>query len=292
MEYPRLPMSMPSTPPSAPDSAANGAVLVHDAFYRFVRIADPQALAQRLREWTAALHGSILVAPEGINGMLAGPAVELAHFRQRLTTDPVLDGLFTGMEFRRSTCVTRPFNRMKVHAKPEIVPLGIAGIDAVCRAGINLDPPAWRALLRDPELLLIDNRNSFEYRLGRFRNAINPDVHHFRDFPRYVEQHIDAWKRQGQKVAMYCTGGIRCEKTSAWMLDLGLPVYQLAGGILRYFEQMPDADADWDGECFVFDNRIALDTRLRETATTAEQVYDGEADGAWRLQRARLLEAG
>jgi UPF0176 protein len=104
-----------------------------------------------------------------------------------------------------------------------------------------------------------------------------------------VRTHAAAWKAQGRPVAMYCTGGIRCEKTSAWMLDLGLPVYQLEGGILHYFEQVPDAHLDFRGECFVFDNRVALDTRLQETATPLEAVYAGSADGAWRLQRARRL---
>ena len=107
----------------------------------------------------------------------------------------------------------------------------------------------------------------------------------------YVQAHLDEWKAQGKRVAMYCTGGIRCEKTSAWMADLGMPVYQLEGGILNYFREMPDAERDWQGECFVFDNRVALDTRLQETDTTLDDVYTGEPDDQWRLERARRLGA-
>ncbi len=264
----------------------------HDAFYKFVRLPAPDDVAVALREITAPLLGSILVAHEGINGMLAGPAHMLDTFRQTLANDPRFGGLFADMPYKRSPCSTQPFHRMKVHVKPEIVPLGIEGIDATCQTGINLSPQQWREMLQQQDVLVIDNRNSFEFRLGRFKNAVNPEVHNFRDFPNYVREHIEEWKTEGKKVAMYCTGGIRCEKTSAWMLDLGLPVYQLEGGILNYFAQMPDAALDWDGECFVFDNRVALDTHLNETPTTLEQVYDKEEDGAWRLQRAKLLEKG
>ena len=132
--------------------------------------------------------------------------------------------------------------------------------------------------------------NSFEYRLGRFRNAIDPEVENFRDFPEYVLAHLAEWKAAGKRVAMYCTGGIRCEKTSAWMRQFDIEVLQLQGGILNYFLQMPDAEKDWQGECFVFDNRIALDTRMQETQTTLEEVYEAEPDAEWRLRRARQLD--
>jgi len=140
-------------------------------------------------------------------------------------------------------------------------------------------------------VVVIDNRNSFEYRLGKFKSAIDPQVANFRDFPNYVEATAQAWKAQGKRVAMYCTGGIRCEKSSVWMREQGLDVFQLEGGILNYFQSMPDAEKDWDGECFVFDNRIALNTKLQETDTTLEQVYDAEPDGQWRIARARRLDA-
>jgi len=271
--------------------------LLHTAFYKFTPLPHPEQVAALLRELVSqqrvdGLTGSILVATEGINGMLAGTPEAVNRIEEALLQDPAFAGAFTGMVFKRSACTTRPFGKMKVHVKKEIVPLGIDGVDAR-RTGITVSPQDWRELIRQPDLVLLDNRNSFEYRLGHFAGAIDPQVINFRDFPAYVRAHAAQWKAQGKRVAMYCTGGIRCEKTSAWMLDMDLPVYQLEGGILNYFQQMPDAGRDWRGECFVFDNRVALDTRLQETARTLEDVYRDEPDGAWRLERARrLAEAG
>lgn len=284
-----MPGMQTAAPPLGPDAPPT---LCHDAFYTFVRVPDVAATARVLRELTRDLQGSILVASEGLNGMLAGTPAALDAFQSALASDPRLGGLFTGIAFKRSACTTPPFHRMKVHSRPEILPLGVDGVDAIGHTGIQVSPEAWRQLIDDDGVVLIDNRNSFEFRLGRFRNAVDPQVNNFRDFPRYIEAHLPEWKAQGKRVAMYCTGGIRCEKTSAWLLDLGLPVYQLQGGILNYFARMPDAERDWEGECFVFDNRVALDTRLQETATTAEQVYAGDPDEAWRLKRAQRLAQG
>lgn len=272
------------------------AALVHTSFYRFTPLPQPQQVAAVLRELVAGqaadgLAGSILVAAEGINGMLAGSPEAVDRIEQALQHDPAFAGAFTGMAFKRSACITKPFGKMKVQVKKEIVPLGVEGVDARV-TGIDVSPLEWRELIKQPDVVLLDNRNSFEYRLGHFEGAIDPQVANFRDFPDYVRTHAAAWKAQGKRVAMYCTGGIRCEKTSAWMRDMDLPVYQLEGGILNYFQQVPDPQRDWQGECFVFDNRVALDSRLQETATTLEDVYQGERDGAWRLQRAlRLAEA-
>jgi len=265
--------------------------IVHESFYKFVPIADPEACTLALREITQGLTGSILVATEGINGMVAARPEALDAFHAALVEDPRLTGLFGGIHFKRSPCKTRPFFKMKVHHKPEVLPLGVEGVDAR-RTGINLGPQAWRELIAQDDVVLIDNRNSFEFKLGRFKNAVDPQVHHFRDLPRYIEDNVGTWKAEGKRVAMYCTGGIRCEKTSAWMRDMDIPVYQLEGGIIHYFAEMPDADQDWEGECFVFDNRIALDTRLQQTGTTAEDVYAGDPAEQWRLQRAKRLAKG
>ncbi len=267
----------------------SNAPVFHDAFYKFVSIIDVDGTAETLRELTAALTGSLLVAGEGVNGTLAGKAAALDAFRVALADDPRLEGRLTGIAFKRSPCVTPPFQRMKVHSRPEILPLGVEGVNAVGHVGHQVTPPKWRALLDDPNVVVIDNRNHFEVRLGRFRNAVDPLVRNFRDFPAYIEAQLPLWQAEGKQVAMYCTGGIRCEKTSAWLHERGVPVLQLAGGILNYFAEMPDAERDWDGECFVFDNRIALDTRLTETGTTALQVYAGDPDEAWRLRRAQQL---
>jgi len=256
--------------------------LFHIAFYRFVPLPDAAEVAERLRGLAHGLTGSVLVAAEGVNGVLAGPAEALDAFEAAFTADP----RFSGLLFRRSACTTPPFARLKVHHRAEIVAVGQGGPVG----GTAVDPLAWRALLERDDVVVLDNRNSFEYRLGRFRGAVDPGVHNFRDFPAYVAAHAEQWKAEGKRVAMYCTGGIRCDKTSGWMSDLGLDVLRLEGGILNFFAQVPDADRDWLGECFVFDNRIALDTRLQETATTLEQVYGDDPADAWRLARARRLD--
>ena len=268
--------------------------LLHSAFYRFVPLADPAAAADALRALARELTGSIVVAHEGVNGTVAGMPAAVAAFEAAL--QEALDGALRGMAFKHSACATPPFGRLKVGVKPEIVALGLPGALPAPdeRDASHLSPAAWRELLARDDVVLLDNRNHFEVRLGRFRGAVDPGVHNFRDFVAWVQAHAGEWRAARRPVAMYCTGGIRCDKTAPWLRDLGLEVYQLDGGILGYFQQLPDADRDWEGECFVFDNRVALDTRLRETATTAEQVFDpAHADEAWRLQRARRLdEAG
>ncbi len=299
---------MPATDPTP---------LLHSAFYRFVPLADPAAAAWALRSLAQGLQGSIVVAAEGINGTVAGAPADVAAFEQALQQDGMLGGGLRGMAFKRSACSTEPFGRLKVSAKREIVALGLpggpagprddeggagSGAGAGAGAGADLPPPdeldashlspvAWRALLARDDVVLLDNRNHFEYRLGHFRGAVDPAVHHFRDFVACVQAQAPAWRAAGRPVAMYCTGGIRCDKTAPWLRSLGLEVHQLDGGILNYFQQLGDAHLDWQGECFVFDKRIALDTGLRETATTAEQVFDpAHPDEAWRLQRARRLD--
>ena len=268
--------------------------LLHSAFYRFVPLADPAAAADALRALARELTGSIVVAHEGVNGTVAGTPAAVAAFEAAL--QEALDGALRGMAFKHSACATPPVGRLKVGVKPEIVALGLPGALPAPdeRDASHLPPAAWRELLARDDVVLLDNRNHFEVRLGRFRGAVDPGVHNFRDFVAWVQSHADEWRAARRPVAMYCTGGIRCDKTAPWLRDLGLEVYQLDGGILGYFQQLPDANRDWQGECFVFDNRVALDTRLRETATTAEQVFDpAHADEAWRLRRARRLdEAG
>jgi UPF0176 protein len=279
--------------------------LFHIAFYKFVHIANPEAVVERLRELTKDSLGSILIAHEGINGMLAGTAEQLDAYEAAVQADvgqdAVLAGMFKGMVFKRTACITQPFKRMKVHLKREIVPLGVEGVDAPGRIdeihANDVSPCEWRELIKRQDVVLLDNRNSFEWRLGRFEGAIDPGVVNFRDFPEYVKAHADEWKREGKTVAMYCTGGIRCEKSSVWMQDMGLKVAQLEGGILNYFKEMPDAEKDWQGECFVFDNRVALDTKLQETETSVNEVYSDQdlldaaqaEDARWRLNRAKRL---
>ena len=281
--------------PNAENAVMSSGALFHDAFYKFVRIAEVDAVADVVRELGASLTGSVLVASEGINATVAGSLAALDAFRVALADDARLAGIFEGIDFKRSPCITPPFQRLKVHSRAEILALGLppdtAQVDAIGHIGRQVSPERWRELLDDPNVVVIDNRNHFEVRLGRFRNAVDPLVRNFRDFPAYIEAQLPLWQAQGKQVAMYCTGGIRCEKASAWLQQRGVEVLQLEGGILNYFAHMPDAELDWAGECFVFDNRIALDTRLHETATTAAQVYADDPQESWRLQRALRLEA-
>jgi UPF0176 protein len=268
----------------------------HSAFYRFVAIPDPQATAKQLRELGQrfGIEGSILLAHEGINGAVAGNPAAVPCFEAALTAPAVLQGALQGMVFKRSTGLTRPFARLKVSVKPEIVALDLpqagdlSAIDE--QDSSHLSPLAWRELLAAGQAVVLDNRNHFEFRLGHFAGAVDPQVTHFKDFVAFVEEQAPRWRQQGRPVAMYCTGGIRCDKTAPWMRSLGLEVFQLDGGILNYLQQLPDAHKDWQGECFVFDNRTALDSRLQESSTPPEAVYDPlQAEEAWRLARARRL---
>ncbi|MFT7722157.1 MAG: rhodanese-like domain-containing protein [Roseateles sp.] len=259
-------------------------MLLHSAFYRFTPMADPPGFAAWLRGRGAALRlgGVVLVAGEGLSAAIAGEAGAVRALEAELLQQPGMAGL----RFKHNDCGRRPFSRFKVSVKREIVAFGVPGVQGGA-TGTHVSPQRWRELLADPDTLVLDNRNSFEFRLGRFRGAIDPGVVHFRDFPACVEANRDAWR--GRTVAMYCTGGIRCEKTAAWMQARGLRVAQLDGGILGYFEAFPGAADDWQGECYVFDKRIAIDARGRETGTTAEQVFTAPED-AWRLARARRLD--
>jgi len=265
--------------------------LFHIAFYRFTPISEPEVLAADLRRLTEKLSGSVLVAHEGINGVLAGTASALDAFEQSLCDPHYLKGAFVGLAFRRSACETPPFAKIKIHCKNEIVALGAGCTVGSGKRGIDVSPKEWRELIAQDDVVVIDNRNSFEHRLGRFKGSIDPQVSTFRDFSHYIEVHAPIWQAAGKRIAMYCTGGIRCEKTSACMSDFGIDIYQLEGGILNYFQTIPDAQLEWEGECFVFDNRMALDTSLKETQTNAEQVYNHPED-AWRLARALRLEQG
>ena len=274
--------------------------LLHCAFYRFVPLADPPAAAALLRGLAQGLHGSIVVAAEGLNGTLAGAPAAVAAFEAALQAASTLGGALRGMAFKHSACNTPPFGRLKVAVRPEIVALGLptpaAGEPTLPapdeRDASHLGPAAWQALLAQGDAVLLDNRNHFEVRLGRFAGAQDPQVHNFRDFTRFVLAQAPAWRAAGRPVAMYCTGGIRCDKTAPWLRSLGLEVRQLDGGILGYLQAAGPAAPLWQGECFVFDKRIALDARLQPTATRAEQIFDPDhPDEAWRLQRARRLHS-
>jgi UPF0176 protein len=280
---------------SAPAAIAQPA-LQHSAFYRFTPLADPEAAADTLRALAQGLFGAVLVAGEGVNGAVTGSPAALDSFERALQQPAVLGGALAGMVFKRSACTTAPFARLKVRVRPEIVALGLPESHAPLPPpdeadNSHLSPAAWRELLARDDLVLLDNRNHFEYRLGHFNGAEDPGVHRFSSFTQHVLDHADEWRAANRPVAMYCTGGVRCDKTAPWMRSLGLQVYQLQGGVLNYFQQLPDADRDWQGQCFVFDKRIALDTHLQEAPTTAEDVFDpAQPEELWRLERAQRLD--
>jgi UPF0176 protein len=242
-------------------------MLFHDAFYRFVPIDNPETLVTHLETVCAGagVLGSILVATEGINGMLCGTEAQLQTVRDALEADSRFQNLF----YKRTSCSQQVFKRLKVKLKPEIVPLGIPGIDASTHKGTDLSPLEWREMLKRDDVIVIDNRNSFEFELGHFKGALNPGMEHFRDFAVYMEAHLPEWQAENKTVAMYCTGGIRCEKTSAWLAMKGVQILQLEGGILNYFQSLEDAELEYNGSCFVFDAREVLDTKAQEV-----QEYD------------------
>lgn len=248
--------------------------LCHDSFYRFVKVEDPALLVSELTELCTQLYllGSILIAEEGINGMLAGERSSLEAFWDVLHQD----ARFATLQPKRTQASHMPFKRLKIRQKPEIVPLGMPEVDAVSKTGVQVPPTEWLNLIQQEDVVVLDNRNDFEARIGTFEGAINPGVKKFRDFAKYVLDHQKEW--EGKRIAMFCTGGIRCEKASAWMLDLGMEVYQLEGGIMNYFLN-PSEETGWVGECFVFDERVTLDPALQEGDLTFKDVNEQFGDG-------------
>jgi len=269
--------------------------ILHSSFYRLIPVADPRALANQILIWAQDLLGSVVVASQGVSGAVAGTPAAVAHFERALRQSDWLADIAQGIRFRHSGCGTVPFGRLSVSVKPSLVTLGLPSTGLLPEPDqddeTHLDPHSWRALMARGDCVVLDNRNHFEYRVGHFRGAIDPEVHHFRDFVAFVEARAPVWRAQARPVAMYCTGGIRCDMTAPWLRSLGLEVWQLDGGILNYFETIPTAELDWEGNCFVFDNRIALNTQLEESPIAAEAVYDPMfPDERWRLDRAQQLE--
>ena len=232
--------------------------IVIAALYRFVRLDDFESLRQPLLKVMLdnEVRGTLLLASEGINGTVAGPRAGIDALLDFLRNDDRL----CDFDCKFSYADEMPFFRSRVKLKREIVTMGVEGIDPV-NAGTYVDPADWNALISDPEVTLIDTRNDYEYAIGSFEHAINPKTNSFRDFPAYVDRELDPEKQR--KVAMFCTGGIRCEKATAYLREKGFDeVYHLKGGILNYLAQVPESDTLWHGECFVFDNRVSVDHAL------------------------------
>ena len=231
------------------------------ALYKFVTLANYQDLRNPLHAEMEKLdiRGTLLLANEGINGTIAGTEQGINHLLAWLQSDP----RFKEIDYKLSFTDVMPFNRTKVKLKKEIVTMGIEGIDPKQVVGTYVDPLDWNALISDPEVVLIDTRNDYEFTVGTFKNAINPNTESFREFPAYIKQNLNP--DQHKKVAMFCTGGIRCEKSTAYLKEQGFEeVYHLKGGILKYLEVVPEEHTLWQGECFVFDDRITVNHRLEK----------------------------
>jgi UPF0176 protein len=235
------------------------------AFYQFSALPDFRQLREPLRAVGAdlGLKGSVLLAHEGINGTLAGSADAITALVEELRHGALFGGRLDNLELKFSQATAMPFQRLKIRLKKEIVTLGDAAADPTRQVGIYVDPADWNALIAAPDTLVIDTRNSFEVAMGTFAGALDPGIRSFGQFKDFAARSLDPAKHR--RVAMFCTGGIRCEKASAWLLARGFAeVYHLKGGILKYLEGVPEAESRWRGECFVFDDRVALGHGLRQ----------------------------
>ena len=235
------------------------------AFYQFARLPDYRELREPLRASCAGLElkGSILLAREGINGTLAGSDDAVDAFVEELRHGPLFGGRLDHLELKFSQAATMPFQRLKVRLKKEIVTLGDANVDPTRQVGTYVEPAEWNALIAEPDTLVIDTRNAFEVAMGTFEGAIDPGIRSFGQFKEFAAQQLDPARHK--RIAMFCTGGIRCEKASSYLVARGFgEVYHLKGGILKYLEGVPEHESRWRGECFVFDERVALGHGLRE----------------------------
>jgi UPF0176 protein len=258
------------------------------ALYQFTRFADPAALQPGLLA-TCLEHGvkgSLLLAPEGINGTIAGTRDGIDAVLAAIRALPGCDGL----EWKESFAETMPFGRIKVRLKREIVTMGQPDVDPLARVGHYVQAEEWNALIADPDTVVIDTRNDYEVAIGTFQGAVDPGTRSFGEFPDWWQAHRGEFA--GKRIAMFCTGGIRCEKSTNYLLGQGLnEVYHLKGGILKYLEEVPEAESLWQGQCFVFDDRVSVGHGLqpgglgacgacRRPVTPEDQLHPDYEEGA------------
>jgi UPF0176 protein len=230
-------------------------MLIVAALYQFTRFPDPAALRQGLLEICLAhgVKGSLLLAPEGINGTIAGTRRGIDAVLAAIRVLPGCEGL----EWKESPAASMPFGRMKVRQKREIVTMGQPYVDPVARVGHYVQPADWNALISDPDTVVIDTRNDYEVAIGTFQGAVDPGTRAFGEFPDWWQ--VNGERFRGKRIAMFCTGGIRCEKSTNYLLGQGVDqVFHLKGGILKYLEDVPEAESLWQGQCFVFDDRVSV----------------------------------
>ncbi len=250
--------SLPAKPAAMPCKVA--------AFYQFTALPDFRELREPLRAICAGLglKGSVLLAAEGINGMLAGEGQAIDALVAELRQGALFGGRLDHLELKFSSALAMPFGRLKIRLKKEIVTLGDTAADPTRQVGIYVEPSAWNALITSDDTLVIDTRNAFEVAMGTFEGAIDPQIESFGQLKQFVAQQLDPARHR--KIAMFCTGGIRCEKATSHLLARGFAeVYHLKGGILKYLEEVAESESRWRGECFVFDERVALGHGLKES---------------------------
>ena len=229
------------------------------ALYKFTRLDDFEEIQGPLRIFLDSLNirGTLLLAKEGVNGTIAGDNDSIMKSLDYLQKD----GRLVGLEYKFSYSEKPPFKRLKVKLKKEIVTLGVSDIDPIFSSGTYVKPADWNELINDPDVVLIDTRNNYEFEIGSFKGSINPNTETFREFPAYTKNNLE--KYRDKKIAMFCTGGIRCEKSTAYLKSKGFEnVFHLQGGILKYLEEIKEDESLWEGECFVFDDRVAVKHNL------------------------------
>ncbi len=249
------------------------------AFYQFVSLPDFETLREPLRNMCAALgiKGIVLLAAEGINGTVAGSAVAIDALMNQLRSGALFGGRLDNLELKFSQAAQMPFQRLKVRLKKEIVMLRDETIDPNARVGTYVEAQDWNELIARPDIVLLDTRNQFEVEMGTFAGAVDPRITSFSQFKDYADRALDP--ARDKAIAMFCTGGIRCEKASSYLLARGFAqVYHLKGGILKYLEEIPEEQSRWQGECFVFDQRIALGHGLVERAQQPGEAANEDSD--------------
>ena len=235
------------------------------AFYQFITLDNKNSIQEKIQIFCGVnnIKGTILLADEGINGTISGRENNIRNFLQFVKKESFLSGIFSQLEHKESWATKNPFYRMKVRLKKEIVALGVDGVSPTKKVGKYVKPEDWNNLISDPNTIIIDTRNNYEVDIGTFKNAINPNIATFRELPNFVENNLKPKTRK--KIAMFCTGGIRCEKATSLMIKKGFQdVYHLKGGILKYLETIDKDKSLWEGECFVFDERVAVTHGLNE----------------------------
>lgn len=243
----------------------NENTIVIIAFYKFVPFPDCVMFQPKLKQAMIEydIKGTVLVTPEGINGTISGSPDGIERIKQFICADE----RFADLEFKESQWDHQPFDRAKVKHKKELISLGY-DVNPNEKAGMYVDPQDWNELIHEPDVIVIDTRNDYETHLGTFKHAIDPKIKNFREFPKYVEENLDPGKHK--KVAMFCTGGIRCEKATSYLLEKGFEsVYHLKGGILKYLEEVNQDESEWEGTCYVFDQRVSLEQNLQKSVETS-----------------------